>query len=242
MKKILLFTTLFLALNFCANAQFEVRDGADNLITDGQTMAFSDGNCGYNDPCNWKFKVTNTAGNDIYMKIYCDATNNTNGENFQLCFAEVCLNSVEAGQGYPSTAALIPQGATNAVGNSMWNLNDTGSSEMSWAFRFQELNAAGDQIGTPLTMTYAFDPNLSANDFNKVNVSLYPTVADNELNITTQEPLELVIYNLLGKKIKDIQVKSGTSVIDISALSSQPYLLRFTNNNNQQLTKKIVVK
>lgn len=241
MKNKLLLPLFLLVFSF-TNAQFEVKDSSNNLITDGQNIAFSDENCGYGDPCNWKFKVTNTGTEDIYMQINCTAMDNTNGQNFQLCFAGVCLNSVSVGGSYPNQPALIAAGATNSAGNSMWNQNSDGSTK-SWSFSFQQTDSSGNPIGSPLNIDYTFDPNLSAASFeDKINLSVYPTVTENTINVSTQQNLNLKIYNILGKTVKNLELTSGTSEIDLSDLASQPYILRFTNDRGEKLTKKIVIK
>ena len=244
MKKQLLFAVFFLTAFLSSYAQFEVRDYNTNaLITDGQELAFSDSGCGYSDPCNWKFKVTNTSASPIYMRIFVDGMENTDGSNFQLCFAGVCLNSVSLGSGYPTNAAMIAAGATNGIGNNMWNLNPAGTTtEMSWTFRFQALDASNNPIGTPISMTYRYSPSLSIEESSLDKVDIYPTVTNDVLNIKTQENLTVTIYNLLGRKVKEFSINSGLTTVDISKLSSQPYLVRFSNKENQYIVKKIIIK
>lgn len=244
MKRKLTFIALLL-VSYISFAQFEVRKtSTDELITDGQVLNFNESGCGYSGDCNWKFKVTNTSGGDIYMRIFVDAMTNTDGSNFQLCFAGVCLNSVTLGSGYPTNAALIPAGATNSAGNNFWNQNPSGSTAMSWTLRFQAFDAVGgNPIGTPLSVTYNYDPNLSSESFEKpLEVNVFPSVVTNQVNIISQDQLKVDFYNLLGQNVKQVQVDSNNSVINVSDLAAQPYILRMTNSNGATITKKIVVK
>lgn len=244
MKKNLLFLTFILA-SFIASAQFEVRDKSDDsLITNGQEIAFANAGCASTDPCNWKFKITNTSTNDIYMKIYVDNLEGTDGSDFQLCFAGVCLNDVSLGNGYPSSAALIPPGGTNSAGNNMWNQNDPATNTpMSWTFRFQAFDGGGTPIGTPLIITYRFDPNLSIEETETSEVQIYPTTVKNQLNVKSSEDLNVAFYNILGQKVKSAKVMSGTDMIDVSDIAaSQVYIVRFTNEQGESTTKKIIKK
>lgn len=242
-RKLTLIALLF--VSYISFAQFEVRkNSTDELITEGQVLNFNESGCGYSDPCNWKFKVTNTSGGDIYMRIFVDAMTNTDGSNFQLCFAGVCLNSVTLGSGYPTNAALIPAGATNSAGNNFWNQNPSTATAMSWTLRFQAYDAVGgNPIGTPLSVTYNFDPNLSLENIEKpLEVNIFPSVVTNEVNIVSQEQLKVDFFNLLGQNVKKVTIDPANSTIDVSSLAAQPYILRITNNKGEKITKKIVIK
>lgn len=244
MKKTLLLINLFL-LSLASNAQFEVRNNSDNsVVTDGQVLSFSEAGCGFSDPCNWKFAVTNTSSEDIYMKIFVDNLTNTDGSNFQLCFAGVCLNNVTLGSGYPSTAAMIAPGVTNSAGNNFWNQNpSTTSVNMSWTFRFQAFDAAGFEIGTPLSVTYNFDPSLSVENVDLASfVKVFPTQVTDGLTVTTNETLTAQFYDILGKNVKQVDILSGESTIGVSDLTPQLYIIRFSDDSGNTLTKKIIVK
>lgn len=241
MKTTLLFLSLLLA-SFTANAQFEVRDKSDDtIVTEGQTINFSEAGCDYLDPCNWKFKVTNTSSEAIYMRIFVDNLVGTDGSDFQLCFANSCYNNIALNGGYPSTAAMIAPGSTNSAGNNFWNQNATNTTTpMSWAFRFQAFNVSGTEIGTPLSVTYNFDPSLSIDESALSTLEVYPTNAKNELNVNSSENLSADFYDLLGRSVKQVNIVSGGDTINISDLSAQPYIIRFKNEEGESITKKIV--
>lgn len=247
MKRKLLLLSLVL-VSYLSNAQFQVKDKSDNsVITDGQTFTFSEAGCGYTGDCNFKFKITNTSTEDIYVRVFVDNLTNTDGSNFQLCILGTCLNEVTLNSGYPSTYTIsnkIEAGITNdSSGNYFWNQNPAGTTTaMSWTFRFQAYNMSQSEIGTPLTMTYNYNPALSIDDSDLVNVSVYPTSVKNELNVISNNDLTADFYTILGKRVKQVNVKSGDSKIDISDLSSQLYIVRFTNNEGKQALKKIVKK
>lgn len=244
MKTKLLSLLLTLSIVLCYG-QFEVRQFSDDaLITDGQVLNFSEAGCGINDNCNWKFKVVNTSTTDpLYMRIFVDNLTNTDGSNFQLCFAGVCLNDVTLNSGYPSTAATIPAGGASNFGNNLWNQNPPSTTTpMSWTFRYQPFDANNNPIGTPLTLTYNFNPNLGVDDFNISNVSIYPSIASTNVTINSQEDLSVRIYDILGKQVKEAKITTDNNTIDVSDLAPQMYILRLENNSGDRLIKKILVK
>lgn len=235
---------VFILTTSITNAQIEVKEyNTTNVIANNQVLSFANAGCGYSDPCNWKFSVTNTSSENIYVKIFVDQLVNTDGSNFQLCFAGVCLNSVSLGTGYPSNAVMIAPGASNGVGNSMWNLNPASTSTpMSWVFRFQAFNSLNSPIGTPMTMTYSFDPSLSLADSEQLNVEVYTSQDSKELNIVSQEQLFIEFYNILGQKVKYSETTASNNTIDVSELKSQPYIMRISNNQGKKIIKKILIQ
>ncbi len=73
-------------------------------------------------------------------------------------------------------------------------------------------------------------------------MEVYPTSVKNELNVSSNEDLSAEIFDLLGRSIKQVNIISGGDTIDLSDLSTQPYILRFTSESGNTITKKIVKK
>jgi hypothetical protein len=241
MIKKLLLLTLILTTYF-SQAQFDVIHLSDNsIITDGQNFNFADSSCDYADPCNLKFAVTNTSTQDIYVRIIVDGIVNNTGANFQLCFASICLSNISINGAYPATAALIPVGTSNDVGNSMWNLNPPRTvTPMSWTFRFQAFDTSDNEVGTPKSMTYNYQPTLSSEVSEISSLNVFPTKVQNELNISVDENVSATFYDLSGRVVKEIQVLSGNQKADISDLSAQIYVVRFKNSQGLKSIVKIV--
>jgi hypothetical protein len=239
-KKLLLLSLVLTA--FFSHAQFDVIYLSDNsIVTDGQNFTFADSSCAYDDPCNLKFAVTNTSAQDIYVRIIVDSIVNNTGSNFQLCFASICLNNISVNGAYPATAALIPVGATNATGNSMWNLNPPRTTTaMSWTFRFQAFDASDSEVGTPVSMTYNYQPSLNTEISEISSLNVFPTKVQNELNITVDENVSATFYDLAGRVVKEIDVLPGNQKTDVSDLSPQIYVVRFKNSQGLKSIVKIV--
>ena len=67
---------------------------------------------------------------------------------------------------------------------------------------------------------------------NKLSVSLYPNPTKNELNISSKNKIEsVIIYNILGKKVKSFAVNALSKSLDVSNLSKGIYILKYTSNN-----------
>ena len=240
--------SFLLVFSLISNAQFEVKNTNDNsVITDGQTLNFSVTGCPYNDSsCYWPFSVTNTSSSDIYVRIFVDGLTGTNGDNFQLCFATDCFNSVPLNTFIPGSGsgpALITMGASNYIGNSMWNNNSAGSAPMSYTFRFQAYSdsAATNPIGS-LSMTYSYNSTFSTSDFNLSNVKIYPNSQNKTLVVDTAIDLNAEIYSILGKKVKSASLSAQNNQINVSNLTSQIYIVRLTDKSGKSITKKVVIE
>ena len=243
MKKKLLLMGLILT-SFIGQAQFDVINNRSNtIVSDGETFTFTEASCAYSEPCAWKFGVENTSSENIYVKIFVDALTNTDGSNFQICFADVCLSSIALNGAYPSTAALIAPGTTNSAGNSFWNLNSASTSTpMDWTMRFQAFDAADNEIGFPVSVTYSYAPNLSIEDSELSSIKVFPTHVKNTLNISSDKELKAEFYNILGQRVKETTLASGDSTINVSALSPELYIIRFTTKTGETLVRKIVIE
>ena len=75
---------------------------------------------------------------------------------------------------------------------------------------------------------------------NLLNVSVSPSPAKNELRVSAQDMIKNVtIYNLLGKRVKNVTLNKNEGVIDVSNLNTGIYILKYTINNTVG-TKKFI--
>lgn len=80
---------------------------------------------------------------------------------------------------------------------------------------------------------------LGTEDFSLSNVKLYPIPAKDQLNVSSPKPIsKLEIYNLLGKKLNQINNKNS---LDVSMLNSGIYVLKI-NIDKETLTRRIIVQ
>ena len=87
--------------------------------------------------------------------------------------------------------------------------------------------------------------NLAAENFNNIQVNVYPNPAENLITIENYADVaslkSLKIVNTLGQTVKQIEPKTNTTQIDISNLSSGIYIIQFEGiykNNYQKFIKK----
>lgn len=73
---------------------------------------------------------------------------------------------------------------------------------------------------------------LSTDSFSKESISIFPNPSSNKLNFkgTTSENFEVLVYDILGKKIIET-TKNINSTLDISKLQAGVYFLKFKNYN-----------
>ena len=114
--------------------------------------------------------------------------------------------------------------ANNLGGVGIWALNYDGTRPELW-----------ELINTKFGATAGVESNM------KEQISFYPNPVNNIINISNLENIEFAkisIYNVLGKLIKDVDVRS--KAIDISNLSSGIYLFKVTDISGKAETFKII--
>ncbi|WP_242134917.1 endonuclease [Aestuariivivens marinum] len=83
---------------------------------------------------------------------------------------------------------------------------------------------------------------LGVTDKSIVNIRMHPNpTTHNLVYFTTTEKLEVVVYNLLGKKIMSHTINNSKNFIDISILSKGVYLVKL-NSNEVSITKKLIIQ
>lgn len=238
MKKI--FFTLIILLSITTYSQFTLATDDGTPINDNDVFTFNSIAYPY---ANLEFVVTNTAGNAIDVVITVETVTNTNGSLMELCFG-LCYTGIVQGNSYPDTPYHLEAGASSEPhGNHFLNTAD-GSQVITYLFRFHEVDGSGNEIGTPLRVTYTYDPNAAVvGDFNQVNFDVFPTLVNNGLiKINTNEDLILTFIDSLGRIVKQENISANTNALDISDLNSQIYYIKAQNNQGLKTIKKIIVK
>ena len=238
MKKILLLLTLILTA-FTMNAQYEVEDQFGNEIIDGMVVEFSDygvSNASLN------FFITNTGADEIYMRIEFVSAVNATGAGFELCFGQ-CYIDLVVGQTVPPAPQFlaIASGGITSEGNHFANTLE-GTEVKDYVFRFYETDSDGNDIGSDLSFTYRYDPTLGVNDLNELNISVASTVILSDMQVNAVEELNMEIYNLQGKIVSSEKINIGQQLINMSNLSSQIYIVKFSNDEGASKTIKVVKK
>ena len=238
-KKLLLLTLLLVA--FVVKAQYSIVDQNGDEITDG--MVYQTNSLEY-EFAELQFYITNNESEAINMRIEFVSAVNGDGTGFQLCFGQ-CYIDLVIGQTVPPTPGFIAiaSGETTGEGNHFYNsYAGDGVSVQKYVFRFYETDDDGVDIGNPLTITYQYDPLLGTEDFNELNVNISSTIIETEMIVNTIEELDMVVYDLQGRLVKNQKLSIGQQFINMSDLSAQLYIVKFNNNEGASKTIKIIVK
>ena len=238
MKKVLLLLAVFFAA-ITVNAQYVVEDQFGNEIIDGMVVEFSD--YGVSN-ASLEYYITNNNSNEIYMRIeFVDAINAT-GAGFELCFSQ-CYIDLVVGQTVPAAPEFvtIASGGTTPEGNHFANTIE-GTDVKDYVFRFYETDSEGNDIGNSLSFTYRYNPILGINDVNELDISVASTVIFNDMHVNAVEELNMEIYSLQGKLVNSQKINVGQQLINMSNLSSQIYIVKFSNDEGASKTIKVVKK
>lgn len=92
-----------------------------------------------------------------------------------------------------------------------------------------------------------FVQSLKTTDFDSSNFVLYPNPTNSNINVSLLNSSEAInsleIYDLLGKKIKEVLNSSSNNVnIDVSDLSKGVYLVQITTQSDLKITKKLIIQ
>lgn len=229
-----------------ANAQFTVTDRSGNVLNDGDIIEF--GVLTYPD-ASFDFYVTNdNTTNEIYTRIECvQVINSTEGKFNQLCYG-ICENYIEVGNTVPSSLdppVILGVGETSPSGNHFYNDDPgNGTDNIDFVFAFRQYSDPQGTIetGTPLLFTYRYNPTLGISENNTVDLTIQSTVVSNELILNINEPINMMVYNIQGKVVKQGQFDAGRQIVNVSDLSAQTYIVQFKNQNGNVQTTKIIVQ
>ena len=89
----------------------------------------------------------------------------------------------------------------------------------------------------------AFNSIYISNVFDEIStssISIYPNPAEAVVYISSPEIVEVVIYNLVGEKVAQLQVESN-EMIDVSSFQSGVYLVELSTSS-EKLVKKLILK
>ena len=82
---------------------------------------------------------------------------------------------------------------------------------------------------------------VSVNEYNEIEVALYPNPATNFLQINSEQILRVEVYNLTGQKVFDNTYNDSHVVIPTDGMAPSTYIVRVTTTGGQT-TKKVVVR
>ena len=190
-------------------------------------------------------KIFNSSPNNINVKAECMSIVNTDGNDVQLCFGNVCVSGISEGTKYPNSPAVIPANGQNGNFDHFLNLSSgtVVGSNIEYTFRFFMLDSSNQEIGNSITFTYRYAPLLANNNFislSDLGVKLKSNMVSNQLDLEISSYVNSQIFDLNGKLLLSKELISGNQTIDVSNLNSGIYLLNITSSEKKQSTTKFI--
>lgn len=237
-KYLILLTVLISSLSF---SQIILTKHDGTPITDGQIIAFTSATY---PEAELPFYVKNIGTATTTIRVICENLVNADGTNFQFCFGNECLPSVEVGSVYPSTPVVLAPNEMNGNFDHFLNTNTgSGTYPMDYTFRFYQVNSTGNEISNSITMTYRYDPTLLSNEVSqleKSGVLIKSTVVSNKLELDVLKNVSMKITDLNGKEVMNSNLTYGLQSIDVSNLNTSIYIVTFTDEKGNSTNQKIV--
>ena len=85
-----------------------------------------------------------------------------------------------------------------------------------------------------------FEGFLNTSEFDETTVSVYPNPVQDILNISTQTNVEsVVVYDVLGKVVLNVQPDAISPSVNVSALSSGAYMVQITTERGTKTVKVV---
>lgn len=244
MKKLILLAGLL--ITGFAQAQIVTITGNGDPIEEGETFTFTTRQPQATSELD--LLVTNITDQDIYVKLRMNSiTNNANGNQVQFCFGELCFFTVQVGSLVPNNTlqSKIEPGESNPPADHFWN-NDEGDvvgQPVSYNMSFVLTDANGTILETLRTFNYVYAPTMGTNDFTSLEslgISVSNTVVKDMLKLNSSQKATVEFYSVSGQLVKSSSVAEGNQSIDLSGLSAAVYIAKFTTENNQSSSIRIV--
>ncbi|WP_196891447.1 T9SS type A sorting domain-containing protein [Aureivirga marina] len=238
MKKQLLFLNLFLLISTLSFAQISITKKDGTPINDGDVFTYNS-----IEEANAKlvFYVDNNTSNPVNLKVTFNDITNADGNDMQFCYGTTCYFNVTEGTQYPAVGdddvIIAANSNLQSNGNYFWNKVD-GSDVIDYAIEFTDANS-----DFSLSITYRFDQNfINVNEFNQIPVDVFPSVANETINVRVKENVDLNIFDLSGRLIRTEAISAGVETLNVSDLTPQTYILKLSNKEGKVSTRKVVIK
>jgi hypothetical protein len=119
-----------------------------------------------------------------------------------------------------------------------------GTDPVQYVLKFYMVNNFGAEIGTPITITYKYDPLLStqANDLKSNGITLKSTLVDSQIEFEATAGGQTAVYDVNGRLISSTRYSTGYNSTNVSNLTTGVYILSFTTDEGKKASLKVVKK
>ncbi|MEC3876700.1 T9SS type A sorting domain-containing protein [Chryseobacterium salviniae] len=245
MKKII-FLLLFTYMHSWSYGQMALAKDDGTPIVDGQIFTYNSTN---ENIATLHYKIKNTSASSIKVRIKIMSIQNATGSGFQFCYLNTCLPSVAVNAIYPSNASspitIAANSETPSTGYNMWNSNiGSGTFPIDYVVKYYLVNNSNIEYGTPVTITYRYDPNaiLSVKDTQNSKegfASIPVTLVNSSLPIVSEETVSYTLHNMEGRCLSTGNLKKGSEEINISNLNAGNYFVTLKSPQGKVIVKKI---
>ncbi len=127
-----------------------------------------------------------------------------------------------------------------------WTAPDAGTGDVIFYAAGNAVNGDNSKSGDNAnTTTSTFSENImsSVDDLREEHVKIFPNPVTHSLNLVAQGNYTIEIFNLLGRKeYAQSLSQSGRNILDISALTQGSYIMQVSDEKNQLIETKRIVK
>lgn len=232
-----------------SHAQIALAKDDGTPIADGQIFTY---NTTDENIATLHYKIKNTSASPIKLRIKIMSIQNATGSSFQFCYLSTCLPSVALNAVYPSNSSspitIAANSETPSTGYNMWNSNPgSGTFPIDYVIKYYLVNNGNTEYGTPVTITYRYDPNavLGVNELqnNKDSFAGIPTtLVNSSLQIIARENISYTLHTMEGRSVLTGNLKKGSEEINVSSLSTGNYIVTLRNFQGKTMVKKITKK
>lgn len=146
----------------------------------------------------------------------------------------ITVDFTDASTGSPATYDWdFGDGGTETTANP----SHTYAADGSYTVCLVVTNASGCDDTLCQSVTIA---GVGVSELNNINVSFYPNPTNDELNVQTSNPVNVTIYNVIGKQVLRTRINAN-KVMSVSHLESGSYFIQF-ENNGQRFTEKLIIE
>jgi Secretion system C-terminal sorting domain len=130
------------------------------------------------------------------------------------------LNVISAGGNYTEGASFS---MSWTIGEAIIFTGSSGNNDVTQGFHQPELRVLGIE------------------EYQELDISVYPNPARENINIVTSEQTKMTIYDIQGKIVETLDIYSSLTSVDVSNLSRGTYTLVFEANGTLAKRMKIVI-
>ena len=196
---------------------------------------------------SFNFFVRNLTSEIINVRAEIIEMTGTDGSMMEFCFGE-CYYGVTVNTAYPLGSFISVESGQvqTSTGDHFFN-QDVGDGEnpVFYSFRFFMVDNEGNEVvsipelDTEYFVSYQYQAqSFGVSDLIFDKIELFKS--ERNLVISSEEKMYLIISDISGKKIIDINITNGDNQIDLSFYENEIIILNFETEDNSKFYKKIL--